>query len=190
MKTSKSGIDLIKKYEGCVLKAYKCPSGVWTIGYGHTKGVKKGQICTKKQAEYFLSQDLKTFEKGVLKGVKVTLNQNQFDALVSFTYNVGLGAFKSSTLLRYINKKDFSSASKELLKWNKSNGKVLSGLVKRRAAERQLFLKPCSVYYTVKKGDTLSGVAKKYKTTYQSIAKLNGIEKPYIIYINQKLKIK
>lgn len=190
MKTSQNGIDLIKKYEGCVLTAYKCPSGVWTIGYGHTKGVKKGQKTTKKQAEYILTQDLKTFEKGVLKAVKVTLNQNQFDALVSFSFNVGLGAFKSSTLLKKLNNKDYAGAAAQFARWNKSNGKVLNGLVKRRAEERKLFNKKCNVYHTVKTGETLSGIAKKYKTTYKSIAKLNGIKSPYVIYPKQKLKIK
>ena len=190
MKTSQRGIDLIKKFEGCILKSYKCPFGVWTIGYGHTSGVKKGQVITKNQAEKYLKEDLKKFEKGVSSYVKVSLNQNQFDALVSFSYNVGLGAFKNSTLLRYLNKRDYSGASKELLKWNKSNGKVLNGLVKRRAEERKLFNTPCNVYYTVKLGDTLSEIAEKYNVTYQKIAKLNGIEKPYIIYPKQKLKIK
>ena len=103
MKTSQNGINLIKKYEGCRLTAYKCPAGLWTIGYGHTKNVKSGQKITQKQAENFLKQDLKTFEKGVEKAVKVRLNQNQFDALVSFAYNCGLGALKTSTLLRKLN---------------------------------------------------------------------------------------
>lgn len=92
MKTSNVGIELIKKYEGCVLKAYKCPSGVWTIGYGHTNGVKSGMQITKTQALDYLKQDLSTFEKVVTDYVKVPLNQNQFDALVSFSFNCSTGA--------------------------------------------------------------------------------------------------
>mgnify|MGYP000930758996 CR=1 FL=1 len=139
--TSSNGIKLIKQFEGCKLTSYKCPSGVWTIGYGHTSGVKKGQKISQAQADKFLKSDLKTFENAVNSAVKVPLNQNQFDALVSFAYNCGSGALKMSTLLKELNKKNYAGAAKEFLKWNKSNGKVLNGLVKRRAAEKELFLK-------------------------------------------------
>lgn len=190
MRTSQNGIDLIKQFEGCRLTAYKCPSGVWTIGYGHTNGVKKGQKITQKQAETFLREDIKRFENGVFRAVSVPLTQNQFDALVSFCYNCGLGAFKNSTLLKKLNAKDYKGASSEFLRWNKSNGVVLAGLNRRRKAEKALFEKtPVQTVYVVKKGDTLSAIAGKYGTTYQAIAKLNGLADPNKIYVGQKLKI-
>lgn len=143
--TSKNGINLIKKYEGCVLKAYKCPANVWTIGYGHTSGVKEGQKITKTQAEEYLKKDLVKYEKSVNKLVIVDLNQNQFDALISFTYNVGMGNLGKSTLLKKLNDNNYIGASTEFLKWNKAvvNGKKkeLKGLTKRRKAEKKLFLK-------------------------------------------------
>lgn len=185
------GINLIKKYEGCRLKAYKCPSGIWTIGYGHTKGVEKGQKITLKQAENFLKEDIKKYENGVNKAVSVALNQNQFDALVSFSYNCGLGALQSSTLLKKLNAKDYKGASSEFLRWNKSNGKVLNGLIRRRKAEKALFDKiPVQTVYVVKKGDTLSKIANKYGTTTTKLAQLNNIKNPDLIYIGQKIKIK
>lgn len=141
MKTSKNGIELIKKYEGCRLTAYKCPANVWTIGYGHTKNVKKGMKITKAEAESYLKDDLNTYENAVNKYVKVPLNQNQFDALVSFSFNCGTGALKTSTLLKKLNKKDYKGAANEFLRWNKANGKVLNGLTKRRKEERGLFMK-------------------------------------------------
>lgn len=139
--TSDEGIKLIKQFEGCKLTAYKCPAGVWTIGYGHTAGVKQGQKISQAQADIYLKSDLKTFENAVNSCVKVSINRYQFDALVSFAYNCGAGALKTSTLLKKLNKKDFTGASKEFSKWNKANGKVLNGLTKRRAAEAELFLK-------------------------------------------------
>lgn len=190
MKTSQKGIDLIKKYEGCRLTAYKCPSGVWTIGYGHTNGVKKGQKISQKQAEVFLREDIEKFENGVKKAVFVPLTQNQFDALVSFTYNCGLGAFKSSTLLKKLNAKDYTGTAKEFLRWNKSNGRVLDGLKRRRNAEKDLFEEtPVKTIYVVKSGDTLSKIASKYGTTYKTLADLNGIKKPDKINVGQKIAI-
>lgn len=140
MRTSQKGIDLIKKFEGCRLEAYKCPAGVWTIGYGHTKGVQNGQKITQAQAEEFLIEDLKVYEKAVESCVKVPLSQNQFDALVSFCYNCGSGALKTSTLLRLLNEGKYSEAGEQFLRWNKAGGKVLVGLTRRREEERELFL--------------------------------------------------
>lgn len=140
MRTSQKGIDLIKKFEGCRLEAYKCPAGIWTIGYGHTKGVKDGQIITQEQAEEFLREDLRIFEQAVESCVKVPLSQNQFDALVSFCYNCGSGALKTSTLLRLLNEGKYKDASEQFLRWNKAGGKVLAGLTRRREEERELFL--------------------------------------------------
>lgn len=141
MKTSQIGIDLIKSFEGCVLKAYKCPAGVWTIGYGHTAGVKEGDIISKKQAEELLKQDLKQFETYVNNLVTVELNQYQFDALVSFCYNIGPGNLKSSTLLKLLNKWDYEGAAEQFDRWVKAGDKKLAGLVRRRAAEKELFLR-------------------------------------------------
>lgn len=140
MKTSQKGINLIAKYEGCRLEAYKDPVGVWTIGYGHTANVRSGQVITKAQAEDLLRDDLSKFEAYVSKYVKIALSQSQFDALVSFTYNVGAGNLKSSTLLKKLNSGDYAGAANEFPRWNKAGGKVLNGLVKRRAEEQQLFL--------------------------------------------------
>lgn len=141
MKTSINGIELIKLFEGCSLKAYKCPAGVLTIGYGFTGNVRPDDIITKEEAEELLIKTLKKFEDAVNILVKVPLNQNQFDALVSFTYNCSINSLKNSTLLKLINKHDFIKAADEFLKWNKANGKELAGLTRRREIERKLFLK-------------------------------------------------
>ena len=139
MKTSPKGIALIKEFEGLRLKAYKCPGGVWTIGYGHTAGVKSGMVITEAQAEEYLKADLIVFER-YLNGLGLALNQNQFDALVSFIYNVGTGNFSSSTLLRKVraNPQD-NSIMDEFLRWVYSKGRVLPGLQRRRLAEMKLY---------------------------------------------------
>ena len=135
MKTSQNGINLIKKFEGCRLTAYKCPAGVWTIGYGHTAGVKEGQKITQEQADNFLILDLKVYENHV-NNLKLPLNQNQFDALVSFTYNCGQGNLR--TLVR---NRSLGQIAEALLLYNKAGGTILQGLVRRRKEERELFLK-------------------------------------------------
>lgn len=146
MKTSNSGIALIKDFEGKRLVAYDDGVGVWTIGFGTTKHpngvrIKRGDKCTEVQAEQYLRNDLITFENAVNRLVKVPLSQNQFDALVSFTYNLGETNLRSSTLLKKLNAKDYKGTAAEFLKWNKAGGKVMNGLVKRRKAEMELFLK-------------------------------------------------
>lgn len=141
LRTSKDGINLIKKFEGCKLKAYLCPAKVWTIGYGSTEGVTEGMTISQEVAEYMLATDLIRFEKGVAALVTTKLNQPQFDALVCFSYNVGLGALKKSTLLKRINAGEMLPAAEEFLKWDKAGGKVLPGLTARRKAERELFLR-------------------------------------------------
>lgn len=143
---SKVGIDLIKSFEGCYLNAYKCPAGVWTIGWGTTEpidGVKphEGMVITQKQADELLIKNLKSYENAVNEYVTYSINQNQFDALVSFAYNCGNGALKTSTLLKKLNAGDVHGAANEFLRWNKANGKVLNGLTRRRETERKLFLK-------------------------------------------------
>jgi lysozyme len=139
MKISQSGIDLIKRFEGCKLKSYLCPAGVWTIGYGHTANVRKNQIITSEQASAMLMSDLLQFERAVNAMVAVPLKQGQFDALVSFAFNLGSGALAGSTLLRKLNSGDYKGAADEFPRWNKAGGKVLEGLSVRRRAERALF---------------------------------------------------
>lgn len=145
MKTSIAGVELIKQFEGLELKAYPDPGtggDPWTIGYGTTKNVFEGQTITKLEAEALLRKDLEFFEKVVTEALTVPVNQNQFDALVSFTYNVGPSAFKTSTLLRLLNEKtDKKIVASEFLKWVKSGDQTLPGLVTRRKAESDLFLK-------------------------------------------------
>ena len=141
MKTGRNGINLIKSFEGLRLHAYKCPAGVWTIGYGHTKGVKKGDMITELKAETLLIIDLQSSENAINSLVKVPLTPNQFDSLASFVFNVGSGNFQKSTLLKKLNNKDYTGASNEFGKWVFANKKKLLGLVKRREAEKELFLK-------------------------------------------------
>jgi len=139
MHTSQKGLDLIKSFEGLRLSAYKCPADVWTIGYGTTAGVKQGQTITKERADELLREDVARFEAQVLRLVKVPLTQGQFDALTSFVYNLGAGNLGNSTLLRLLNAGDYKGAAAQFDRWNKAGGKVLAGLVRRRAAERALF---------------------------------------------------
>ena len=144
MNISQNGIELIKKFEGCRLEAYKCPAGILTIVYGHTGSeVRLGQKITQEQAEKYLKQDLTIHSNNVSRLVKVPLNQNQYDALVSFEYNVGYGNFASSTMLKLLNQKKYSEAAAQFGRWVYANKKVLQGLVRRRAAEKELFVKPC-----------------------------------------------
>jgi GH24 family phage-related lysozyme (muramidase) len=142
VKISEAGLSLIKSFEGCVLTAYLDAVGIWTVGYGHTgPSVHRGLTITQKLAEDILAQDVRRFELGVLNNVKVNLNQNEFDALVSFSFNVGVNALKNSTLLRLLNDgADRSIVAAEFLRWNKGGDKVLEGLTRRRQAEKALFL--------------------------------------------------
>jgi len=140
MKISNRGVEFIKKEEGCVLTAYKCPAGVWTIGYGSTGShVHKGLRISEPAAEELLRTDLRRFEDAVNTKVRVPLNQAQYDALVSFTFNVGVGAFSKSTLLRKLNTGDYTSVRSELARWNRGGGRVLRGLTLRRQREAELF---------------------------------------------------
>ena len=139
MKTSPKGIALIKEFEGLRWKAYLCPGGVWTIGYGHPAGVKPGMAISEAQAEEYLKADLISFER-YLNGLGLALNQNQFDALISLIYNIGIGNFQKSTLLRKarINAND-NSIMDEFLRWVYSKGRVLPGLQRRRLREMKLY---------------------------------------------------
>lgn len=147
LRVSKQGLDLIKEFEGFFSSAYYCPAGVLTIGYGHTNlsgelpKVTKSLTMTKDEATALLSKVLaKVYEPDVRKLVKVPLTQNQYDALVSFCYNLGGGNLGKSTLLKRVNAKDFAGAAAQFAVWNKASGKVLNGLTRRRAAEAKMFL--------------------------------------------------
>lgn len=148
MKTGTLGLSIIKQCETCRLTAFKpTPDDVWTIGWGHTKGVSEGDTCTQESADEFLAEDLAEAEAAVNKMVTVPLNQNQFDALVSFVYNEGAHALEISTLLHKLNALDYIGAAAEFPRWNKQRKKdgsyvVLNGLVKRRDLERTLFERP------------------------------------------------
>ncbi len=139
MKCSQEGLELIKKFEGCKLKSYKCPAGVWTIGYGHTEDIKEGDIVSPEEANKLLRADVFKFEEYVTDNVIVNLTQNQFDALVAWTFNLGVGNLRNSTMLKKLNNADYTSVPFEMKRWNKAGGKTLDGLVRRRQAESLLF---------------------------------------------------
>ena len=140
MRISSKGIDLIKSFEGLRLEAYLDSVNVPTIGYGHTRNVRLGQTITVEQAEAFLMEDIHEFELAIQRLVCIPLSQNQFDALVSFTFNVGIGNLKKSTLLKKLNTGDIAGAANEFNKWVYAGKQKLKGLVKRRSKERLLFI--------------------------------------------------
>lgn len=143
MNISPQGLALIKQFEGLCLKAYLDPIGIPTIGYGtisiRGKAVKMGMVCTEAQASSWLLEDIQRFENAVNQAVDVPLTQEQFDALVSFTYNLGAGNLRKSTLLRMINARRMVEAQPQFLRWNRAGGKVFKGLTRRRLAEAALF---------------------------------------------------
>lgn len=136
-----AGVTLVREFEGCRLDAYRCPAGIPTIGYGATgPDIRMGMRWTQEQADERLAEDLARFAAGVERLVQVDLTDNQFAAIVSFAFNVGLGALRDSTLLRKLNAGDYEGAADQLPRWNRGGGRVLAGLTRRRAAERDLFL--------------------------------------------------
>ena len=140
MKISENGLKLIRSFEGCRLEAYKCPAGVWTIGWGHTGNVKAGQRITQAEADKMLTDDMGPYERNVDKyGTKYMWNQNEFDALVSFAYNVG-----SIDQLTAKGTRSRAEISEKILAYNRGGGKILAGLTRRRQAEQKLFLTPIS----------------------------------------------
>ena len=152
MNTSQKGLDLIKKYEGCKLYAYRCPAGVLTIGYGHTKGVKAGQAITQAQAEQFLKDDIRPLET-LLNDMRLNFKQNQFDALISWIFNLGAANFKSSTMYKkIIAHADDLDITDQMVKWYNAAGRPLLGLKKRRVEEANMFLGK-DVYYVDNKGE-------------------------------------
>jgi lysozyme len=139
------GLRIIKHFEKCRLKAYlPTPDDVPTIGWGHTLGVELGDTCSQEQADVWLKEDCQDAENAVNYYVRLPITQNQFDALVSFVFNIGGPRFRASTLLRKLNSGDYAGASAEFPHWRLQKGKVLNGLIKRRAMERELFLTPAT----------------------------------------------
>lgn len=144
MTPSKACADLVKQFEGCVLKAYPDPGSggdPWTIGVGATgPGISKGVVWTQQQADDRLMADLARFGRGVWNAIgEKETTQNRFDALVSFAFNVGLGNLLSSTLLRKHVAGDYEGAAAQFIRWNRASGKVMAGLTRRRAAEAALY---------------------------------------------------
>ena len=140
MKISDRGLRLLKEFEGCKLKSYQCSAGVWTCGWGATGAdIGPDTQWTQDEADKRLESDLERFEDGVMQLAEATLNQSQFDALVCFAYNCGLGNLKKSTLLKYVNKGLFAAAANEFVKWIFAGGVQVRGLRRRRLAEKALF---------------------------------------------------
>jgi len=139
MVISEEGKNLIKKFEGCELEAYKCAAGVWTIGYGHIKTAVEGKVITQEEADNLLVEEIIEYEDYVRAAVKVPLKQYQFDALVSWTFNLGNGNLNASTMLKVLNREEYEGVPAQMARWNKAGGKVLEGLIRRREAEGLLF---------------------------------------------------
>jgi lysozyme len=140
MEYSKRGRAVTEQFEGCSLVAYQDQVGIWTIGYGHTRGVRPGDCCTQLQADQWLIDDLADAVRDVNDHVTATLTQGEFDALVDFTFNLGDDAFNKSTLLKLVNHHDLEHAALEFEKWDHAGGKVVAGLLRRRLTEKQEFL--------------------------------------------------
>jgi len=139
---NEAGLALIKDFEGLHLTPYLCPSRIWTIGYGHTRTVRPGMVLTPGEAEQLLREDLQVAEEAVSRLVEVSLNDNQFSALVCFVFNVGEGNLERSTLLRLLNRGWYEQVPAQLSRWNKARGEALGGLARRRAAEARLWNTP------------------------------------------------
>ena len=140
MTTSRVGLRLIKEFEGLRLASYKCPAGVWTIGYGHTKGVKQGQVIDQSKADDYLVEDIAPIER-LLNDLRINFRQEQFDALVSWIFNLGASAFQRSTLyIRIGTNASDEEITDQMVKWVNAGGKPLAGLKKRRVAEANMFL--------------------------------------------------
>lgn len=157
MHTSQAGIALIKKYEGLRLSSYKCPAGVWTIGYGHTRNTNENEHITETGANVLLEQDIERCEEAVDRLVNVDITQNMYDALICFTFNLGVGTLSGSTLLSLLNTKQYLLSAREFFRWTHVGGKVIPGLVSRRKEEADLFTANMGVLtYGSTKGASIS----------------------------------
>jgi len=140
MNINQAGIDIVKSFETCRLKAFKpTPNDVWTIGWGRTRGVSEGDTCTQEEADAWLLEDLAAAEDCVNHAVTASITDNEFSACVSLAYNIGCHAFENSTLVHLLNQSDYNGAQEQFGRWNKQAGKPLAGLTRRRAAEAALF---------------------------------------------------
>ncbi len=139
MQYSNKGLSLTESFEGCKLTSYQDSVGVWTIGYGHTRNVTQGMTCTQEQAEAWLEQDISLAVLCVNSDVKDVVTQGEFDALVDFIFNLGVGAFEHSTLLEYVNAGNFDAAAAQFPRWDLACGHVMAGLLRRRMAEQAVF---------------------------------------------------
>ena len=139
MKISEDGLELIKKFEGCETTAYQDSVGVWTIGFGHTKGVEEGQTCSIEDAESMLADEMDEYEGYINNMVKVELQQHEFDALVAWVYNLGPTNLGESTMLKVLNGGQFDRVPDEMNRWTRAGGEILKGLVRRRQAESLMF---------------------------------------------------
>lgn len=186
-KINDEGVALIKQWEGLRLKAYQCSAGRWTIGYGHTATARPGMVISQIDADRLLLQDITLAEAAVIRAVDVTLTDNQFAALVSWTYNVGTDAMRKSTLVRKLNAGDFGSVPSELVRWNKVSGKPNNGLTNRRAAEAGLWARGSFVASrdvepttpaepsSAKEAGTLGGVAAAAAAAAPALTSLSGL---------------
>lgn len=141
MRFNAAGLSLLKSFEKCRLAAYQDPGGVWTIGYGHTEDVKDGDVWTQEQAKATLTYDVEQRAEGIYDSIHAVITDNQFSALVCLTFNIGCHAFKESTLLKKLNANDIDGVCKEFLRWVKVKGVPCDGLMSRRKAEQELFLR-------------------------------------------------
>lgn len=139
MQTSEKGKEFIKHFEGCKLEAYQCSGDVWTIGCGHTRGVEEGDKISKKQADALLSADIEMVETHVQRLITVDLDQSQWDAIVSWCFNLGCGNLRASTMLQVINSGELDKVSEQIIRWDKVGKKAVAGLTRRRKAEADLF---------------------------------------------------
>jgi len=139
MNISEEGLSLLKKFEGCRLEAYLCSANVPTIAWGRTKNVYLGDTCTQEQANEWLKEEMPEYEGYINDNVEVELNQNQFDAMVCWVYNLGAGNLRSSTLLKVLNNGEYDEVPSQIKRWNKAGGRVLEGLIRRRDAEAAMF---------------------------------------------------
>lgn len=140
MNISNNGMQFICRWEGVRYEAYQDTGGVWTLGYGHTRGVRSGQRCSEEDAQAFLRSDLQSVETALAQKVTVPISQGQYDALASFVFNIGTSAFSQSTLLNKLQQRDYAGAAGEFPRWCHDNGRVINGLLARREAEQAMFL--------------------------------------------------
>jgi lysozyme len=174
MQMNETGLKLLRDFEGCKLNAYLDVAGVWTIGYGHTRTAREGMTITKKAADALLARDLAEFERGVYAACSEEPNANQFAAMVSLAFNIGLAGFQRSTVLRRHNAGDFTNAAKAFSMWNKAGGQVRAGLTRRRAAEAALYLTPVDDHRQTTSSATVESADGKRVTPARVAASIGG----------------